>query len=65
MSCMIDAHAHLHEIEDVEAALRRAAAAGIERIIPVGTDLAANETTLALGRTFPSKSSWTCPWMCI
>jgi TatD DNase family protein len=50
---MIDAHAHLHEIADVEAALRRAAAVGVERIIAVGMDLVANETTLALGRRFP------------
>jgi Tat protein secretion system quality control protein TatD with DNase activity len=50
---MIDAHVHLHEIAGVEAALRRAAAAGVERLIAVGMDLAANETTLAWGWKFP------------
>ena len=37
---LIDGHAHLNEIDDIEGALERAAAAGVERIVAVGMDIA-------------------------
>lgn len=50
---MIDSHAHLNEIEAVDAALARAQAAGITGIVAVGMDLASNRATLELHRRFP------------
>ncbi len=50
---MIDSHAHLNEIEDVDAALARAQAAGITGIVAVGMDMASNQATLELNRMFP------------
>jgi TatD DNase family protein len=50
---MIDSHAHLNEIEDVEGALARAREAGITGIVAVGMDVASNKTTLELSRRFP------------
>ena len=50
---MIDSHAHLNEIEDVDAALTRAREAGITSIVAVGMDLASNQATLELHRRFP------------
>jgi TatD DNase family protein len=48
---MIDAHAHLDDPKlaaDVDAVLARAAAAGIDRILSCGQDLASSEETLAI-----------------
>ena len=45
---MIDGHAHLNEIEDTAGAVARARAAGVDRILAVGMDLASNRRTLAL-----------------
>jgi TatD DNase family protein len=50
---MIDCHAHLNEIEAVDAALGRAREAGITGIVAVGMDLASNRSTLELHRRFP------------
>jgi TatD DNase family protein len=50
---MIDSHAHLNEIADVEGALRRAQEAGLTGIIAVGMEVASNRATLALHRRFP------------
>jgi TatD DNase family protein len=50
---MIDGHAHLNEIEPVDAALARAQEAGITGIVAVGMDLASNRATLELHRRFP------------
>jgi TatD DNase family protein len=50
---MIDCHAHLNEMEDVDAALARAQEAGITGIVAVGMDLASNRATLALHHRFP------------
>ena len=50
---MIDSHAHLSEINDVEGALARAQAAGITGIVAVGMDVASNRATLELHRRFP------------
>ena len=49
---MIDGHAHLNEIEDVDAALARAQDAGVTGIVAVGMDLASNQSTLELHRRF-------------
>ena len=45
---MIDGHAHLDEIEDAAGAVARARAAGVDRILAVGMDIASNRRTLAL-----------------
>ncbi len=50
---MIDSHAHLNEIEAVDAALARAQEAGITGIVAVGMDLASNRATLELHRRYP------------
>jgi TatD DNase family protein len=50
---MIDGHAHLNEIEDVDGALARAQEAGITGIVAVGMDIASNQRTLELHRRFP------------
>ncbi|HZP96895.1 MAG TPA: TatD family hydrolase [Candidatus Limnocylindria bacterium] len=50
---MIDAHAHLVDprfAEDVDAVIARASAAGIERILSCGEDVASSERTLELAR---------------
>jgi|UniRef100_A0A7V6DNZ4 TatD DNase family protein len=49
---MIDGHAHLNEIEDVEGALARAREIGITGIVAVGMDIASNQVTLALHQRF-------------
>ena len=50
---MIDGHAHLSEIEDVEGALARAREAGITGIVAVGMDVASNLASLEISRRFP------------
>jgi TatD DNase family protein len=45
---VIDTHAHLDALDDVAAALDRARAAGVGRVIAVGTDLGSGRATLAL-----------------
>ena len=50
---MIDAHAHLDDPKlaaDVDAVVARATAAGIDRILSCGQDLASSEATLAIAR---------------
>ncbi|MDH2909096.1 MAG: TatD family hydrolase [Candidatus Eremiobacteraeota bacterium] len=52
---MIDTHAHVHDAkfdEDREAMLARARAAGVDRIITVGCDLADSERALDCARTY-------------
>jgi TatD DNase family protein len=51
---LIDTHAHLDEVPDLEGALKRAQDAGIQAIIGVGTDLASNEKILQLADRFPN-----------
>jgi TatD DNase family protein len=51
---LIDTHAHLDEIKDVEGALARAKEAGIRAVVGVGADLAANEKILDLAGRYPS-----------
>jgi len=50
---MIDGHAHLNEIEHIDAAVERAKSVGIRGIIAVGMDIDSNLKTLSLARLFP------------
>lgn len=50
---LIDTHAHLDEIQDLEGALARAREAGLQAIVAVGVDLASNEKVLHLANQFP------------
>ncbi len=50
---LIDTHAHLDEIQDLEGALSRAREAGVRAIVAVGTDLGSNEKILQLADQFP------------
>ena len=50
---MIDTHAHLDEIKEIDRAIQRAKDAGIRSIVAVGMDLASNVTTLDLAEQFP------------
>jgi len=45
---LIDTHAHLDQVQDLESALDRARAVGVVGIVAVGTDAASNEKTLQL-----------------
>jgi TatD DNase family protein len=45
---VIDTHAHLDALEDVDAAIFRARKAGVTRILSVGTDIESVKQTLAL-----------------
>ena len=45
---MIDTHAHLDALEDPEAAVDRARAAGVDRIVAIGSGLASSRSTLAI-----------------
>jgi TatD DNase family protein len=51
---LIDTHAHLDEVQDLEGALKRAQDAGVQGIVGVGTDLASNEKILHLASRFPN-----------
>ncbi len=50
---LIDTHAHLDEIQDLEGALARAREAGIRAIVAVGTDWGSNEKVLQMASQFP------------
>jgi TatD DNase family protein len=50
---LIDGHAHLDAIADIEAAVRKARAAGVTRIVGVGMDVASNRRTLELADVYP------------
>jgi TatD DNase family protein len=49
---MIDTHAHLDEIKEIDRAIQRAKDAGIRSIVAVGMDLASNVTTIDLAEQF-------------
>ena len=51
---LIDTHAHLDEVPDLDGALKRAQDAGVLAIVGVGTDLASNEKILQLAGRFPN-----------
>jgi TatD DNase family protein len=50
---LIDTHAHLDEIPDLEGALNRAQDAGVQAVVGVGTDRASNEKILRVADRFP------------
>jgi TatD DNase family protein len=50
---LVDGHAHLNEIEDIEGALERAAAAGVARILAVGMDISSNRKVLEIAASYP------------
>lgn len=50
---VVDSHAHLNEIEDIEGALRRAREAGVGKTIAIGMDIDSNRATLELAKRFP------------
>jgi TatD DNase family protein len=50
---MIDTHAHLDEIKEIDRAIQRAKDAGIRGIVAVGMDLPSNITTIDLAEQFP------------
>ena len=45
---MIDTHAHLDALDDAPGAVERARAAGVERIVAIGTGVASAKATLAI-----------------
>jgi len=55
LSGLVDTHAHLDDpaFNDVEAVIQRAQAAGVGRIITVGTDLPSSRAALRLAEQFP------------
>lgn len=50
---LIDGHAHLNEVNDIEGAIDRAAAAGVARIVAVGMDIASNRRILEIAASYP------------
>jgi TatD DNase family protein len=50
---LIDTHAHLEEIEDLETALAAAREAGVVAIIAVGSDMASNDKVLGIAARYP------------
>jgi len=50
---MIDTHAHMNEIDEIEQTIQRAKSVGINRIVAVGMDIASNKKTLSLAHQFP------------
>ena len=50
---LIDGHAHLNEINQIDPILIRARAAGIERIVAVGMDMSSNRRTMELSEKYP------------
>lgn len=50
---LIDSHAHLNAVANVDQAVEAAQAAGVAQIVAVGMDLASNRKTLALAARYP------------
>lgn len=50
---IIDTHAHLDEIEDLESVIKQAKDAGVVAIIAVGQDVASNAKTLEIAELYP------------
>jgi len=50
---LIDTHAHLDEMEDLDSAIGRARLAGVAGIIAVGQDLSSNNKNLELSSRYP------------
>ena len=51
---LVDAHAHLNEIDNIEPVLADAEAAGVKRIVAVGMDQVSNQKTQQLAKRFPT-----------
>ena len=51
---LIDTHAHLDEIPDLEGALNRAQDAGVQAVVGVGADRASNQRILRAADRFPN-----------
>lgn len=54
MPGLIDTHAHLDEIEDIDSALKQAAQAGVEAVLAVGQGLTSNQKILELAARYPA-----------
>ena len=50
---LIDTHAHLDEIKDIDGALCRAKEAGIRAVIGLGSDFASNKRIIELSGRYP------------
>jgi Tat protein secretion system quality control protein TatD with DNase activity len=50
---LVDGHAHLNEVEDIEGALERAKTAGVARIVAVGMDISSNRKVLEIATSYP------------
>ena len=50
---MIDGHAHLNEIKEIDAAISRAVSAGVSVVIGVGMDIESNRATLDIAGRHP------------
>jgi Tat protein secretion system quality control protein TatD with DNase activity len=50
---MIDGHAHLNEIEEIDEAIERARRLRVRGIVAVGMDIESNRDTLTLAKRFP------------
>jgi TatD DNase family protein len=50
---LIDTHAHLDEIIDIDGAIQRARESGVQAIVGVGSDLQSNEKILHLATRYP------------
>ena len=50
---LIDTHAHLEEIDNIERVLEKSREAGVEAIIAVGTDIKSNQRTLEIAGRYP------------
>lgn len=49
---LVDSHAHLNEIDQLDEVIQRASAAGVNRIVAVGMDVDSNEKTLQIAERF-------------
>jgi len=52
-SILVDTHAHLEQLADIDGALKRARAAGVAAIVGVGMNLASNQRMLELANRHP------------
>jgi len=50
---LIDTHAHLDEIDDIDTAIQRARQAGVDAILAVGQDMESNKKILQLAAGYP------------
>ena len=50
---LVDTHAHLEDVPDLDSALARARGAGVRAVIAVGSDLASSQRALEISRDHP------------